>query len=86
MNATPFQKLQLDTTLSLAVIVAGLLVSWFASVESPGHAAARIAREDQATVSETVTGYRMTVTAQRPHDFVRAPAPASAAPQEADPT
>lgn len=81
-TTTPFQKMQLDTTLSLAVIATGLMVSWFGSVESAGQQAARIAAEDRVIVSQEEGRYRMTVTAQRPKDFVpaqmqaAAPAPA----------
>jgi hypothetical protein len=77
MTTTPFQKMQLDTTLSLAVIATGLMVSWFGSVESAGQQAARIAAEDRVIVSQEEGRYRMTVTAQRPKDFVPATTQAS---------
>ena len=69
---THFKELHLDTTLSLAVIATGLMVSWFGSVESAGQQAARVAAEDRVTISQDDGHYRMTVTAQRPHDFVPA--------------
>lgn len=76
-TATPFQQMRLDTTLSLAVIATGLMVSWAGTaVESPGAQAARIAVEDRVTVSQQDGRFHMTVTAQRPSDFVRASAPA----------
>lgn len=78
---TQFKQLQLDTTLSLAVLVTGLMVSGFGfSGDSPSQASARIAAEDRVTVSRENGRYHMTVTAPRPRDFVPAhaalPAPA----------
>ena len=68
---TQFKELQLDTTLSLAVIATGLVVSWFGyAVDSTRQQAARIAAEDTVTVSQDDGRYKMTVTAQRPRDFV----------------
>ena len=50
---THFKQMQLDTTLSLAVIAAGLMISGFGySTESVGQAAARIAAEDRVTISQ----------------------------------
>jgi len=79
MTTTPFQQMRLDTTLSLAVIATGLMVSWFGSAESVGAQAARIAAEDRVTVSQEDGRYKMTVTAQRPRDFVPANVQAAAA-------
>ena len=76
---TPFKQMQLDTTLSLAVIAAGLMISGFGySTETAGKQAARIAAEDRVTISQEEGRYRMTVTAQRPRDFVRADTQAAA--------
>ena len=76
---THFKQMQLDTTLSLAVIAAGLMISGFGySTETAGQQAARIAAEDRVTISQEEGRYRMTVTAQRPRDFVRADTQAAA--------
>lgn len=77
---TQFKQMQLDTTLSLAVIAAGLMISGFGftTTESAGQQAARIAAEDRVTISQEEGRYRMTVTAQRPRDFVRASTQAAA--------
>ena len=79
MTTTPLKDLHLDTTLSLAVIATGLMISWFGSVESAGQQAARIAAEDRVTVSQEDGRYKMTVTAQRPRDFIPAHATVQAA-------
>ena len=79
MTTTPFQKMQLDTMLSVALLVAGVMVSGFSSVETAGQQAARIAAEDRVIVSQEEGRYRMTVTAQRPKDFVPAQLQAAAA-------
>lgn len=76
---TQFNQMRLDTTLSLAVIAAGLMISGFgfSSSETAGQQAARIAAEDRVTVSQEEGRYHMTVTAQRPRDFVPASAQAA---------
>ena len=70
---TQFKELQLDTRLSLAVIAAGLMISGFGyATDGAGQEAARLAAADRVTVSQDEGRYRMTVTAQRPRDFVPA--------------
>jgi ribosomal 50S subunit-recycling heat shock protein len=69
---TNFRESHLDTTLSVGMIAAGLAIAWFGNVDSVSQAAARIAAEDRVTVSQEDSRFKVTVTAQRPHDFVPA--------------
>ena len=65
---TRYDELNLDTMLSVAVIATGLMVSGFGY--AVGTEQARAAGADRVTVSEADGHYRMTITAQRPRDFV----------------
>lgn len=71
---TNFREFNLDSTLSVAMLVAaGLAIAWFAvAKDSAAQQAERIAAEDRVTVSQDDARFRVTVTAQRPHDFVPA--------------
>jgi hypothetical protein len=70
---TNFKELQLDTTLSLAVIVTGLVIGWFGySIDAAARYGERVSAEDSVTVSQDSGRYKMTVTAQRPRDFIPA--------------
>jgi len=66
-----FKELELDTTLSVAVIVTGLVVGWFTySIDTAAQYNPRIAAEDGVTITQEDGRFKMTVTAQRPRDFV----------------
>jgi len=71
---TNFREFNLDSTLSVAMLVAaGLAIAWFAgATDSAAQRAERIAAEDRVTVSQDDARFRVTVTAQRPRDFVPA--------------
>ena len=71
---TNFREFNLDSTLSVAMMVAaGLAIAWFAGAQpTASQTAQHIAAEDRVTVSQDEGRYRMTITAQRPHDFVPA--------------
>jgi hypothetical protein len=77
---TNFREFNLDSTLSVAMLVAaGLSVAWFAvAKDSASQQAERIAAEDRVTVSQDDSRFRVTVTAQRPRDFVPASVQADA--------
>lgn len=73
---TKFRELQLDTTFSLAVIISGLVVGWFTyAIDPAAQSGERFAAEDSVTVTQDGR-YKMTVTAQRPRDFIPASAQA----------
>jgi hypothetical protein len=69
---TKSTDLHLDTTLSLAVLLTGLVVGFapFAADQATG-TGERFAAQDAVTVTQDGR-YKMTVTAQRPRDFVPA--------------
>ena len=69
---TKTTDLHLDTTLSLAVILTGLVVGFapYAKVADARNGE-RFAAQDAVTVTQD-GHYKMTVTAQRPRDFVSA--------------
>ena len=71
---TSFREFNLDSTLSIAMLVAaGLAIAWFAlAKDSASQQAQRITAEDRVTVSQDDSRFRVTVTAQRPRDFVPA--------------
>jgi len=79
---TNFREFNLDSTLSVAMLVAaGMAVAWFAlAKDSAAQQAQRIAAEDRVTVSQDEGRFHVTVTAQRPRDFVPASVQADARP------
>jgi hypothetical protein len=79
---TNFREFNLDSTLSVAMLVAaGLAIAWFAlAKDSASQQAQRITAEDRVTVSQDDARFRVTVTAQRPRDFVPASVQADARP------
>jgi hypothetical protein len=79
-NITKFSELNLDSAFAAAVIATGLAFAWFGS-DSSLKQAERIAAEDRVTVSQDDARFHVTVTAQRPRDFVPAAHQAAARPE-----